>query len=120
MGVDAGFPHEVPKPWGRELWFAHTDRYAGKLLYVTADQRLSIQYHEIKDETSYLLSGRVVVGQGSTAEGLANREVLPGEAWRNEPRIVHTVEALEDSVILEVSTPEVDDVVRLTDRYGRA
>ena len=47
MGVDAGFPHEVPKPWGRELWFAHTDRYAGKLLYVTADQRLSIQYHEI-------------------------------------------------------------------------
>jgi quercetin dioxygenase-like cupin family protein len=110
----------VPKPWGEEVWFAATDRYAGKLLRIDAGQRLSIQFHESKDETSYLLSGRMLVLQGPSVEEVASREIGPGEVWRNEPGIVHSIEAIEDSVVIEVSTPEVDDVVRLADRYGRA
>src|SRR5262249_16759843 len=113
-------PREIPKPWGSELWFAHTDLYAGKILRVRASHRLSVQYHEAKDETSYVLSGRGVVSQGSSAGELATRELGPGESWRNPPLLVHTLEAIEDSEILEVSTPQVDDVVRLEDRYGRA
>jgi mannose-6-phosphate isomerase len=112
-------PREVPKPWGSELWYAHTDRYAGKILQVNAGQRLSVQYHREKDETSYLLSGRARISQGPSAEQMHEREVKPGDAWRNMPNMVHTIEALEDSVVLEVSTPELDDVVRLVDRYGR-
>ena len=113
-------PRRVPKPWGHELWFAHTERYAGKLLHVTAGQRLSVQYHERKDETSYLLSGRVRLLQGSDLDCLVARELGPGEVWSNEPGVIHALEALEDSVVVEVSTPELDDVVRLLDRYGRA
>ena len=112
-------PLQVAKPWGHELWFARTDRYAGKLLYIKAGHRLSIQYHEAKDETSYLLSGRLLLSQGEDVERLAVSEVQAGAVWRNEPRLVHTIEALEDSVVVEVSTPELDDVVRLVDRYGR-
>jgi mannose-6-phosphate isomerase-like protein (cupin superfamily) len=113
-------PRHVPKPWGHELWFAHTDRYAGKLLHVTAGHRLSLQYHERKDETSYLASGRMWLVQGATEDTISQREIGPGEAWRNEPGLIHTIEAIEDSVVFEVSTPELDDVVRLVDRYGRA
>lgn len=112
-------PRRVDKPWGHELWFAHTDRYAGKLLHVNAQQRLSVQYHEAKDESSYLLSGRIVLSRGESAETLMETELEAGDAWRNEPGMVHTVAALEDSVIVEVSTPELDDVVRLADDYGR-
>jgi mannose-6-phosphate isomerase len=113
-------PREVPKPWGSELWYAHTNRYAGKILRIHAGQQLSIQYHVTKDETSYVLSGRVIVSQGANADCLERYELTPGGVWRNEPKIVHTIEALEDSVILEVSTPELDDVVRVSDHYGRA
>ena len=113
-------PQHVPKPWGHELWFAHTKRYAGKLLHVNAGHRLSLQYHERKDETSYLLRGRLLLCQGEDADCLVEQEVAPGAVWRNEPGVVHTIEALEDAVVLEVSTPELDDVVRLVDRYGRA
>jgi mannose-6-phosphate isomerase len=111
--------HRVDKPWGHELWFAHTDRYAGKLLHVKAGHRLSVQYHEQKDETSYLLFGRLVLSQGAEPTTLSEREIGPGAVWRNEPGVVHTIEALDDTVVLEVSTPELDDVVRLSDRYGR-
>ncbi len=117
--VGEGLPREVPKPWGHELWFAHTERYAGKLLYVTAGGQLSVQYHERKDETSYLLSGRLRLSQGEAPDRLESCELRPGSSWRNEPRVVHTIEALEDSVVIEVSTPDLDDVVRLADRYGR-
>lgn len=117
--MESDLPREIPKPWGSELWFAHTDRYAGKILRVSAGQRLSIQYHEIKDETSLVLSGRVLVSQGESASNMTTRELGPGESWRNAPRLVHTLEAIEDAEILEVSTPELDDVVRLEDRYGR-
>lgn len=117
---DGELPLRVNKPWGYELWFAQTDRYAGKLLHVDAGQRLSIQYHAKKDETSYLLSGRLLLRQGSDANSLTATELAPGAVWRNEPGQVHTIEALEDSVVIEVSTPELDDVVRLADDYGRA
>jgi mannose-6-phosphate isomerase len=118
--MSTDLPREVPKPWGSELWYAHTDRYAGKILHVTAGHKLSVQYHLEKDETSYLLSGRLLLEQGESAERMRQRELEPGAAWRNAPQVFHTIEALEDSVILEVSTPELHDVVRVEDRYGRA
>ncbi len=117
--MEEGLPREVSKPWGSELWFAHTDRYAGKILRVRAGCRLSVQFHEEKDETSYVLSGRVIVSQGDSADQLTVRELGPGESWRNQPRLVHTLEAIEDAEIIEVSTPQLEDVVRLEDRYGR-
>jgi mannose-6-phosphate isomerase-like protein (cupin superfamily) len=113
-------PRRVEKPWGHELWFALTDRYAGKLLHVRAGQRLSVQYHEEKDETSYLLSGRLLLSRGASADSLETTELAPGAVWRNQPGQVHTIEALEDVVVVEVSTPELDDVVRVSDDYGRA
>lgn len=117
--IEGRLPRRVPKPWGHELWFAHTDRYAGKLLHIKAGHRLSLQYHEHKDETSYLLSGRLLLSQGSNAEQLSTREIEPGSVWRNERLVVHTIEALDDAVVVEVSTPELHDVVRLADLYGR-
>ncbi|HWO16492.1 MAG TPA: cupin [Solirubrobacterales bacterium] len=119
MKSDSDLPLRVDKPWGHELWFAHTEHYAGKLLHVKAGYRLSVQYHDEKDETSYLLSGRLLLRQGQAVDQLNVRELGPGEVWRNEPRVIHVIEALEDSVVVEVSTPELDDVVRLADRYGR-
>ena len=116
----ADVPYKIEKPWGYELIWALTDVYCGKLLFVLAGHSLSLQLHREKDETSYLLSGRLQLTQGPNAESLEESEVEPGEAWRNEPGTVHTIEALEDSVVLEVSTPHLDDVVRLQDRYGRA
>lgn len=118
--MQAGEPtRRVEKPWGHELWFARTERYAGKLLHVRAGERLSVQYHEEKDETSYLLSGRLRLSQGPSADALVTTELEAGAAWRNEPGQVHTIEAIEDAVVVEVSTPELDDVVRLADDYGR-
>lgn len=112
-------PRRVEKPWGHEIWFAHTDRYAGKIIVVEAGHRLSLQYHDHKDETSYLQSGRLRLWQGPSADALTEREVGPGEAWRNETGLVHMIEAIETATVLEVSTPELDDVVRLEDKYGR-
>jgi mannose-6-phosphate isomerase len=113
-------PRRVEKPWGHELWFAQTERYAGKLLHVRAGQRLSVQYHERKDETSYVLSGRLRLSRGPSADSLVTTDLVAGAVWRSEPREIHTIEALEDTVVVEVSTPELDDVVRLADKYGRA
>lgn len=110
----------VEKPWGHEVWWAETDEYAGKLLHVGAGHRLSLQLHRKKDESSYLLSGRLRLTRGSTTDDLVEEEVGPGHAWRIRPGTVHSVEAIEDSVILEVSTAHLDDVVRLEDRYGRS
>lgn len=107
-------PKIVDKPWGREVWYAHTERYAGKILEVTAGHLLSLQKHRIKHETLFLLSGLMRF----TLED-ETFEWSPGEAVEIPADTVHRVEALEDSVILEVSTPELDDVVRLEDRYGR-
>lgn len=108
-------PKIVDKPWGREVWYAHTARYAGKILEVDAGHTLSLQKHEVKHETLYLHSGRMEFRLGDDVF-----EWTPGEAVTIPPGTVHRMEALEDSVILEVSTPELEDVIRLEDRYGRA
>lgn len=110
----------VPKPWGHEMIWAVTGRYVGKLLHVRAGHSLSVQYHERKDETIHLLSGSMIYRVGD-AEGSALRDVglKPGESYRNLPGTVHQMEAVTDCDVLEASTPDLDDVVRLSDRYGR-
>src|SRR3712207_6516134 len=110
----------VEKPWGYEIIWAHTDRYVGKILHITAGQALSVQYHERKDETVYLLSGelRYWVKLEGEAELRAMR-LSVGDAVRITPGTVHYMEAVTDCDVLEASTPELDDVVRLQDRYGR-
>jgi mannose-6-phosphate isomerase-like protein (cupin superfamily) len=112
-------PRKVDKPWGHEVWWALTDAYAGKILHVEKGHRLSLQFHEQKDESAYLLSGRLLLIKGRSEDDLTTVELGPGDAWRNVPGEVHTIEALEDCDVLEVSTPELDDVVRLRDSYGR-
>jgi mannose-6-phosphate isomerase len=140
----------VPKPWGHETIWAHTDLYVGKMLHITAGHALSLQYHNHKDETIHLLSGemiyRVQIADrrrqtedrrrvtderrprtedrrlGATAwpgAHLYEVDLKPGESFRNEPGFIHQMEAVTDCVLLEVSTSHLDDVVRLTDRYGR-
>ena len=114
-----GLPRRVEKPWGYEIWWAHTEHYAGKILHVNAGHRLSLQYHLEKDEGCYLLSGKLLLVQGDSPESLEETPVSAGHAWRNMPGSVHTIQALEDADVLEVSTPQLDDVVRLLDDYGR-
>jgi mannose-6-phosphate isomerase len=113
-------PRRVDKPWGYELIWAHTDRYVGKVLHVEAGHLLSLQYHEQKDETLHMLNGRMKFLVGTSADALEEEVVEPGWSYRITPRTIHRMEALTDVDILEVSTPELDDVVRLEDRYGRA
>lgn len=108
----------VDKPWGFELHWAKTDRYVGKIIHVRAGHALSLQYHNLKDETIYLHSGRVLF-EIQEGERLIKRDMRPGESVHIVPKTVHRMTAIEDSDILEVSTPELDDVVRLEDRYGR-
>jgi mannose-6-phosphate isomerase-like protein (cupin superfamily) len=110
----------VEKPWGYELVYAWTDRYCGKIIFVSAGEELSLQFHRKKDETIYVQSGRVEFEIGDPGKPVDNEVVAPGRAFRLEPGTVHRMRALEDTILLEVSTPEVDDVVRLEDRYGRA
>ena len=108
----------VPKPWGYEIIWAHTDRYVGKVLHIDAGHALSVQYHNRKDETIYLLNGEMKywVKLGDELEDVRLRQ---GDAFRITPGTVHYMEAITDCDILEASTPELDDVVRLEDRYGR-
>lgn len=113
-------PQRVEKPWGHELIWAHTDRYVGKILHVRAGHALSLQYHERKDETIHVLHGRMRFWVGPDAAQLRELELGEGESYRIEPHTVHRMEALTDLDILEASTPELDDVVRIQDRYGRA
>jgi mannose-6-phosphate isomerase-like protein (cupin superfamily) len=109
----------IEKPWGYELQYALTDRYCGKILFVRAGEELSLQYHEAKDETLYLQSGLAEVVLGDRPDALRTVQAVPGDAFHLRPRTIHRLRALEDSTFLEVSTPELDDVVRLEDRYGR-
>jgi mannose-6-phosphate isomerase len=112
-------PRHVEKPWGFEVWWAVTDLYVGKLLHVEEGHRLSLQYHERKDETCYVLSGLARVLKGPSVDNMTSSEMGPGTSWRNLPREIHTIEALQTSNVLEASTPHLDDVVRLFDDYGR-
>ena len=115
--------HEVEvklKPWGREIWFAYTDSYAGKILEVKKGHRYSLQYHEKKEETQYLFSGKIKFIHGDDENSLQELIMEPGQKIDVKPGTIHRVEALEDSQIFEVSTPDLDDVVKLDDDYGRS
>lgn len=108
----------VDKPWGYELHWAKTERYVGKIIHVDAGHALSLQYHRVKDETILVWSGRIRFETGQGDSRVA-REMGPGESVHIAPGTVHRMTALEPADIFEVSTPELDDVVRLEDRYGR-
>jgi mannose-6-phosphate isomerase-like protein (cupin superfamily) len=112
-------PRKVEKPWGWELVWAETEQYVGKLLFVRAGESLSLQYHEVKDESWLVREGRARLELGDLGEELETIEIEPGRALRFRPGTVHRLTALEDTLVLEVSTPQLDDVVRLADRYGR-
>lgn len=111
-------PQRVPKPWGYELIFARTGRYVGKILHINRGESLSLQYHEMKEETLFVVAGELKL----TIEHEGERRELPlraGQAFHIPPRMIHRMEAIDDTDVAEVSTPELDDVVRLEDRYGR-
>ena len=129
----------VPKPWGHETIWASNEKYVGKILHIKAGHALSVQYHNLKDETIHLLSGKMIYRVGAMEDGgsridaaagsrpqppgakpsLTVVQLNAGESFRNEPGTIHQMEAVTDCVLLEASTPHLDDVVRLSDRYGR-
>ena len=113
-------PRKTEKPWGYELLFAHTPKYAGKVIFVKKGHRLSLQYHEKKDETLYIYEGRALLDIEVNGEHIVSREVQPGVSIPVTPFTRHRLKAIEDTVFFEVSTPELDDVVRVADDYGRA
>jgi mannose-6-phosphate isomerase len=112
-------PRRVEKPWGWELVWAEAEAYVGKLLFVRAGESLSLQYHEQKDESWLVQEGRARLELGEVGGVREAVEIGPGDAFRFRPRTVHRVTALEDTLVVEVSTPHLADVVRLDDRYGR-
>ncbi|HEV2749801.1 MAG TPA: cupin domain-containing protein [Gemmatimonadales bacterium] len=111
-------PYRVQKPWGHELIWARTDRYVGKVLHIEPGHVLSLQYHNKKDESIYVLSGEIIlrIQQGDT---LIEKRMGLGAAFHIQPKVIHQFEAVVSTDLLEASTPEIDDVVRLKDRYGR-
>ena len=111
-------PRKVSKPWGHELIFAHTDRYVGKILVIEPGHSLSRQYHEVKDETLYVQDGTLRLELGFE-ETLRVQDVPAGSSFRIKPGVIHRFTATERVVLLEVSTSEMDDVIRLEDEYGR-
>lgn len=110
----------VEKPWGYELWWAQTDRYVGKILHINAGHKLSLQYHNVKDETLFVHSGEIDMVVGPSTDQLETRRMRPGDQIHITPGTVHRMIAIEDTDLLEVSTPEVEDVVRVEDVYGRS
>jgi mannose-6-phosphate isomerase-like protein (cupin superfamily) len=115
-------PHKTAiklKPWGREIWFAYTDKYAGKILEVKKGHRYSLQYHEKKQETQYILEGKVKFTYGKDLKHLKTIKMKEGDKIDILPGEIHRLEALENSKIIEVSTPHLMDIVKLSDDYGR-
>jgi len=118
--LETKLPEKTVKPWGYELLYALTDSYAGKIIFVRRNHRLSLQYHQSKEETMYFQSGRALVETGTEATMLSENIFEAGQSLHLPPGTCHRIKALEDTVILEVSTPQLDDVIRLDDDYGRA
>ncbi len=113
-------PRKVEKPWGWELIWALTETYCGKLLFVRQGESLSLQYHEVKDESWYVQEGRAELELSTLgADDRQLLEIRSGDCFRFRPRTLHRLRALEDTLVLEVSTPHLDDVVRIEDAYGR-
>ena len=114
------FPQRTEKPWGFELLFAHTPEYAGKLVFVRKGHRLSLQYHEKKDESIYIYEGKARLEIEGSDRHMVSTLLQPGQCIRIPPLTKHRLKAIEDTTFFEVSTPELDDVKRLEDDYGRA
>jgi mannose-6-phosphate isomerase-like protein (cupin superfamily) len=113
-------PVRIDKPWGYELIWASTDEYVGKILHVEVGETLSLQYHRMKIETMHVLSGRVRLDVGDSADDLESVVLETGDGYHLPAGRIHRLEALETADVLEASTPHLDDLVRLEDRYGRA
>jgi mannose-6-phosphate isomerase len=109
----------VDKPWGHELIWAHTDRYVGKILVIETGRRLSLQLHRVKDESIYVLAGRLRLWLEDDEGTVVVEEIGPGEFRRVATGRIHRYEAIERCELVEVSTPELDDVVRIEDDFGR-
>ena len=114
------FPRKTEKPWGFELLFAHTSKYAGKVIFVKKGHRLSLQYHKEKDETLYIYEGKALLEIEGSDGRMMSKVVQPSQCIRVPPYTRHRLEAIEDTTFFEVSTPELEDVVRVEDDYGRA
>jgi mannose-6-phosphate isomerase len=112
-------PRKTEKPWGYELLFAHTPKYAGKVIFVKKGHRLSLQYHEKKDETMYVYEGKLLLEIEKDGK-LTQSEIASGSSIPIPVMTKHRITAIEDTFVFEVSTPELEDVVRLSDDYGRA
>ena len=112
-------PRKIEKPWGFELLFAHTPKYAGKLILVKKGHRLSLHYHKEKDETLYVSKGKVLIEIEGSDGQMVQSEARAGYCLRIPPLTKHRLEAIEDTTLFEVSTPELEDVERLDDDYGR-
>jgi mannose-6-phosphate isomerase len=113
-------PRRVEKPWGWELIWAESPAYVGKLLFIKTGGALSLQFHREKDESWYVMRGKLEVQLGEPGQAVLNAEVVSeGACFRFPPGTVHRARGIEDALIVEVSTPHLDDVVRLEDDYGR-
>ncbi len=120
MSTEERLPQKTEKPWGYELLFARTPKYVGKIIFVKKGHRLSLQYHEKKDESMYIYQGKVRIETSGAGGRMVSKIAEPGYSIRIPPRTKHRLEAIEDTTLLEVSTPELEDVVRVEDDYGRA
>lgn len=109
---------KVEKPWGYELIFAHTKKYAGKILHIKKGEKLSYQYHNHKEETIFLYKGKMLF-EFEKENQFQSLELHPGECFYIPPKMKHRMSALEECEVFEVSSPELDDVIRLKDAYGR-
>jgi mannose-6-phosphate isomerase-like protein (cupin superfamily) len=118
--MDDRLPRKTEKPWGYELLFALTPEYAGKLIYVKQGHRLSLQYHREKDETLYIYKGKALVEIEGKDGQLIRSEMKSGDCFRLQPMTKHRMKAIEETIFFEVSTPQLEDIVRVEDDYGRA
>ena len=110
---------KIDKPWGYELWWAVTDKYVGKILSIDKGHKLSLQYHEQKDETLYVQQGELILEIQAENGQMESKNFLPGDSVRIKPYTKHRLQALKDSRVVEVSTPDLEDIVRIDDDYGR-
>ena len=113
-------PRKTEKPWGFELLFAHTPKYAGKVIFVRKGHRFSLQYHRKKDESIYVYEGKALIELEGSDGQMTSATFQSGQGVRIPPLTKHRIQAIEDTTLFEVSTPELEDVTRLEDDYGRA
>jgi mannose-6-phosphate isomerase len=119
LAMEENLPRKTEKPWGYELLFAHTEKYAGHIIFVNKGGRFSLHYHKKLDETHYIFQGHAIMELEDASGNKTEVEATKGVCYRILPNTKHRLRALEDTVIFQASTPEIDDTVRLADDYGR-